>query len=420
MVFQVFLMFGPFFGLLIGDRQFLAGLADVKRNGNPGYLFQTVGNPGKAQVGAHFPKPVRRYFRIIPESFLALPQGFLGFFPVGNILACGDYPRYFSLPVLHRRFQGTAPLHPPIGERPCGFGDFHPWYSRLFQDPDFAQQWVDRWQELRQSTFTAENFAATIGGMAAELAEAQVRNVQRWPETRPFSGYEEEISRLKNSLTLSLRNTDNRVLPPVTFNKHGLAVPVGFEATLSAPLGTIYYTLDGSDPRAAGGEISTQAIEYTGGPIVINDTTRIVTRTRSEDGGDLNIKWWSAPAIGDFVTNGLVVSKVQYNPHAALPSQGEVNTNNETSSTSSCPIRGLPPSTWAECSLSRLTLTENLRVSTLPSTPRYSIRASRSSSSRIVLRSSPAMARPSELPRAMTGWVATTANLAINFRTAGN
>ena len=34
-----------------------------------------------------------------------------------------------------------------------------------------------------------------------------------------------------------------------TFNQHGGYVPSGFDLSISAPQGTIYYTLDGSDPR---------------------------------------------------------------------------------------------------------------------------------------------------------------------------
>ena len=224
-------------------------------------------------------------------------------------------------------------------------GEHHTWYSRLFRDLNFAQQWVDRWQELRGSVFTIEHINATVDGMAAEVAEAQIRNFEQWPLTRPLPDYVAEISRLKDWLARRLEAMDNLVLASVAFNKHGGVVPVGFEATLSAPIGTIYYTLDGSDPRAPGGEIGPQAIEYNGGPIVIDDTTRILTRTRGEAGGDFNFMWWSAPVTGDFViSNGLVVSEIQYNPHGASSSQGELVTDDddfeyiELSNTGSAPI----------------------------------------------------------------------------------
>ena len=38
-----------------------------------------------------------------------------------------------------------------------------------------------------------------------------------------------------------------------TFNQHGGQVVTGFQLTMTAPAGTIYYTLDGSDPRTSGG-----------------------------------------------------------------------------------------------------------------------------------------------------------------------
>ena len=41
-----------------------------------------------------------------------------------------------------------------------------------------------------------------------------------------------------------------------SFNRFGGIVSNGFQLTLSAPAGAIYYTLDGSDPRLRGGAIS--------------------------------------------------------------------------------------------------------------------------------------------------------------------
>ena len=44
-----------------------------------------------------------------------------------------------------------------------------------------------------------------------------------------------------------------------SFSQHGGAVPVGFQLTIQAPAGTIYYTVDGSDPRLRGGAVSPAA-----------------------------------------------------------------------------------------------------------------------------------------------------------------
>jgi len=213
------------------------------------------------------------------------------------------------------------------------------WWPRLYDDPDFEQDWIDRWQELHKTVFSVDNVLAVIDGMAAELAEAQVRNFARWPETAPdggvyaepgLVGYEAEVSNLKGWISTRLIWIDGQTVTPATFDVEPGFVDPGFEVTLSAPEGTLYYTLDGSDPRLSGGAVSPQAVEYTGQPIVINDSTKIFARVFG-NGIPPNRRFasnrWSSPTVGDFVTaSELVVSEIQYNPDADDPGQGETET----------------------------------------------------------------------------------------------
>ena len=53
-------------------------------------------------------------------------------------------------------------------------------------------------------------------------------------------------------------------LTAASFNQHGGTIPNGFELVMSAPSGTIYYTIDGSDPRLPGGDLSPLALTYSG------------------------------------------------------------------------------------------------------------------------------------------------------------
>ena len=46
------------------------------------------------------------------------------------------------------------------------------WWSRVFDDPDFVQKYIDRWFELRESVFSLANIYTTIDAHAADLAEA--------------------------------------------------------------------------------------------------------------------------------------------------------------------------------------------------------------------------------------------------------
>ncbi len=56
----------------------------------------------------------------------------------------------------------------------------------------------------------------------------------------------------------------------------------GTEVTLSAAEGTIYYTVDGTDPRMIGGDVATTAVGGVG-PIPIKETTLVRARVRMDD-----------------------------------------------------------------------------------------------------------------------------------------
>ncbi len=98
-----------------------------------------------------------------------------------------------------------------------------------------------------------------------------------------------------------------------TFNQHGGYVPVGFDLEVTAPEGTIYYTLDGSDPRLVGGAVSGSALVYTGTPIEV--TGDVTVKARALDAGE-----WSALNEADFVTtpggdvSQLRITELNYHP----------------------------------------------------------------------------------------------------------
>src|SRR6185369_3928586 len=54
-----------------------------------------------------------------------------------------------------------------------------------------------------------------------------------------------------------------------SFNQFGGNINGGFGLSMSAPAGTIYYTVDGSDPRLIGGNVSASASSYLA-PIILN------------------------------------------------------------------------------------------------------------------------------------------------------
>src|SRR5206468_7437673 len=55
------------------------------------------------------------------------------------------------------------------------------WFRRLFEDPDFAQRYVDRWAQWRTNFFAPSNVLSRIDQLAAALKEPAARNFARWP-----------------------------------------------------------------------------------------------------------------------------------------------------------------------------------------------------------------------------------------------
>ena len=175
------------------------------------------------------------------------------------------------------------------------------WFRRLFEDPDFAQRYVDRWGELRAKQFTIVKIMARIDELAALLEESQTRNFHRWPVLgrhvwpNAFVGksFSEEIEFLKQWTRQRIEWMDQELMFPPLFSLHEGTVRRGSKLELHAREGKVYYTLDGSDPRSPGGAVSKRAKAYDS-KIVLNDTTTVCCRVT--DGTR-----WSYPTTCKFV-----------------------------------------------------------------------------------------------------------------------
>src|ERR1035441_8167748 len=100
------------------------------------------------------------------------------------------------------------------------------------------------------------------------------------------------------------------VLAP-SFNQFGGNVSRGFNLTMSAPLGTIYYTTNGDDPRVMySGAIASAALTYTG-PLVLNQSVTVNARA-------LNGTTWSPLVAATFsVAQPLIpicFTEINYDP----------------------------------------------------------------------------------------------------------
>jgi hypothetical protein len=88
--------------------------------------------------------------------------------------------------------------------------------------------------------------------------------------------------------------------------------------------GNIYFTLDGSDPRAIGGGIAQGAQRYAGTPLTLPGTRTVTARARIGDG-------WGPLARASFQIDPLAsaanlrISEIHYHPYDAITSLGEAD-----------------------------------------------------------------------------------------------
>jgi hypothetical protein len=131
--------------------------------------------------------------------------------------------------------------------------------------------------------------------MAAELAEAQVRNFQRWrilnsridPSPCAFRTYEEHVTDLKRWIIERMHWIDGQFPVSPSLHPPGGRVPVGTHVTFEPPGVAIYYTMDGSDPRATDRTVGEQAF------LASNAPARALVPT--QDLGET----WKEPAFDD-------------------------------------------------------------------------------------------------------------------------
>jgi len=171
-------------------------------------------------------------------------------------------------------------------------------HEQLVDNGDYRLRFADRLYEVlyNDGLLTYENSLARINTRAAQVDQAMIAESARWGDTKASTPMTQQtwvnevnearnwISNRANTLVAQIRavgwypNTN-----PPTFNRHGGPVAEGFRAVLSAGAGTIWYTTDGSDPRAHDGTVSTSAVPF-------NSATTyqtLVARGNSAGGGAL-------------------------------------------------------------------------------------------------------------------------------------
>ena len=211
-------------------------------------------------------------------------------------------------------------------------------HTNLKSNEEYQILFADRVHKFffNDGVLTPDSLIARYQQLADVVESAMVAESARWGDThhstpQTIAEWTTERDWILNTYLpqrtgIVLQELKNFGLYPDTdapaFNQHGGNVPNGFDLVITAPAGTIYYTLDGSDPRDIGGGVSATAIQYTGSPVEL--TAAGVVRARALDGGE-----WSARNEANFTVEQLAdasnlrVTEVHYHP--AEPTAAEIN-----------------------------------------------------------------------------------------------
>lgn len=233
----------------------------------------------------------------------------------------------------------------------------HGWQQRLLKDPDFSQRVIDRWQAERQGgLLDRDNYFARIDAHADPLAEAAVRNFDKWDILRsgslifstPVSNtWERQIDIMKDWVSRRMSWIDGQFIEPPKISLEPGDSDDQWMMTISAPQGYIYYMTDGTDPRSPGGGIASGAALFERGqpplgfvtPVAIDKDAHVVVRAFNRSNvsntSEFRYKQWSSktelnsnaprpPVVGD-----LVISEVHYNPAGSNTAVGEPDVGND-------------------------------------------------------------------------------------------
>ncbi len=212
-----------------------------------------------------------------------------------------------------------------------------PWWLHLeliADNAEYRTRFADRVHDyfFNDGLLTPDAAEARLMARAAEIDLAVIAESARWGDAQSFVPRTKDddwlpaVNLIVDNFFQASPNTRTDVvlsqfegkswypsLVAPSFNQHGGQVAAGFEFTISAPSGVIYYTLDGTDPREIGGSISGDASAFNGTPITFSESSPVLARTYS--GGQ-----WSALNQATFyvsppAADELVITELNFNPY---------------------------------------------------------------------------------------------------------
>lgn len=198
------------------------------------------------------------------------------------------------------------------------------WWDRLFLNLDFFQDYIDRYQELRQSHFSTTNLWRLIDQMANKVRSAQPREQSRWGVTPRGGSYQAEVNLMRTWISNRTDFMDRQFVLPPKIAAPGGSIPTDFSTRITPPNGAnVYYTLNGSDPRLPGGKTNPAAILYSGEPIQISGNAKLVARSVNPahialtGANNPPLKsTWSGPVSATYVVDPIPIqiTEIHYHP----------------------------------------------------------------------------------------------------------
>jgi hypothetical protein len=215
------------------------------------------------------------------------------------------------------------------------FDKFHPYWlhKQLTENPEYRMRFADRTYKhfFNGGAFTLNNLNALLARRVDELQLAVIAEAARWGDTsRDKARWLMEIDEITDQFfpnrTEILLDQLNSVLiyPNLTapvFRNNGVEITAtsihsggeySIEFINNNGGGTIYYTLNGIDPRLIGGSVSPGALSVNNnGQIVISASATIKARIYSGD------NWSALHELNIFVSQNLadlLVSEIHYHP----------------------------------------------------------------------------------------------------------
>lgn len=218
----------------------------------------------------------------------------------------------------------TGPF--PAGDTSVNYSSPQWLMKRFSANAEFRMLFADHVHRhfFNNGIFTPQEARTLFLKRTAEIDRAVVGESARWgdakratPLTRTdwlnaVNGVLNNFFPRRTSVVLTQLRADGLypALAAPTFGQHGGAIARGYPLSMSAPEGTIYYTLDGSDPRLRGGERSSSARAYSG-PVTLTESVRVKSRTQ-------NGALWSALNEAEFTIiqtfKDLFVTEIMFNP----------------------------------------------------------------------------------------------------------